>query len=193
MTAPTSRRLIVHMSASLDGFVAHRDGTIDWLQPPGEPFAACGAARHAANLELLGQVGQIVLGRGAYDQMAEAWSRSDNPMARLMNSLPKLVFTSSEPRFEWSNSRHSARPVEEEIPALKAEAGADVVCFGGARLVSSLAGNGLIDEYRLTVHPVVLGDGLPLWHGLSDPQRFTTVSATTFADGSVTHHLTAGA
>jgi riboflavin biosynthesis pyrimidine reductase len=113
-----------------------------------------------ANLELLGQVGEIVLGRGAYDEMAEAWSSSDSP-------------------------------VEEEIPERRRAATGDIVCFGGARFAHALARHRLIDEYRLTVHPVALGEGLPLWHGLPEPQRFASVYTTAYPDGAVTHVLAA--
>jgi dihydrofolate reductase len=190
-TTPEPRHLILHMSVSLDGFVARRPGEIDWLQPDGEPFAACGAARHTANLELIGRTGQIVLGRGAYDEMGPAWSGSDSPMARLINSLPKLVFTSSQPGFEWSNSRDTPNPVEEEIPALKAEPGGDLICFGGGRFANSLIRHDLVDDYFLTVHPVALGDGLSLWQGLPHPHRLAVISATTYADGSVVYQMTA--
>jgi dihydrofolate reductase len=183
------RRLILAMSASLDGFLAREEGAIDWLAPPGEVTDSAGAARHAGNLELLGQIELIVLGRGAYDEMAPAWSGSNSPMARLMNSLPKLVFSRTAPPFEWANSRHSARSVEEEIAELKSSGKGDIVCFGGARFAHSLARHRLIDEYRLTVHPVALGEGLPLWHGLSEPQRFVPVSITAYPDGAVTHVL----
>jgi dihydrofolate reductase len=178
------------MSASLDGFLAREAGVLDWLAEPGDA-ADAGAARHIGNLELLGRVREIVLGRGAYDEMGEVWSSSDSPMARLMNSLPKLVFSHAAPEFEWANARHSARPLEEEIAALKQAGEADVVCFGGARLAHSLARDRLIDEYRLTVHPVALGEGLPLWHGLPEPQRFAPVSTVAYPDGVVTHVLAA--
>lgn len=187
-TAPS--KLILAMSASLDGFLAREVGVIDWLAEPGEG-ADSGAARHAGNLELLGRVREIVLGRGAYDEMGEVWSNSESPMARLMNSLPKLVFSHSAPEFEWANARRSARPLEGEIAELKQGGEGDVVCFGGTRLAHSLARARLIDEYRLTVHPAALGAGLPLWHGLPEPQRFIPVSITAYPDGVVTHVLAA--
>jgi dihydrofolate reductase len=187
-TAPS--KLILCMSASLDGFLAREAGVIDWLAGPGDA-ADAGAARHAGNLELLGRIREIVLGRGAYDEMGEVWSSSDSPMAQLMNSLPKLVFSHTEPEFEWANARHSGRPLGEEIAELKQAGDGDVVCFGGARLAHSLARDRLIDEYRLTVHPVALGEGLPLWHGLPEPQRFAPVSTTVYPDGVVTHVLAA--
>jgi dihydrofolate reductase len=189
-TTITRSKLILLMSASLDGFLAREAGVIDWLAEPGED-AGVGAARHAGNLELLGRVREIVLGRGAYDEMAEVWSSSDSPMARQINSLPKLVFSHTAPEFEWENAHRSARRVEEEIAELKQAGEGDVVCFGGARLAHSLARSRLIDEYRLTVHPVALGEGLPLWHGLPEPQRFAPVSITAYPDGVVTHVLAA--
>jgi dihydrofolate reductase len=191
MSSTAGSRLILLMSASLDGFLARGVGNLDWLVEPGEVADAAGDARHAGNLELLGQVGEIVLGRGAYDEMAGAWSSSDSPMARRINALPKLVFSRSAPEFEWENASLSTRPVEEEIPERKRAGQGDLVCFGGARFAHSLARHRLIDEYRLTVHPVALGDGLPLWHGLPEPQRFAPVSTTAYPDGAVTHVLTA--
>jgi dihydrofolate reductase len=191
MSATAPSKLILCMSASLDGFLAREVGVIDWLAGDGEVADRAGAARHLANLELIGRTRQIVLGRGAYDEMAPAWSSSDSPMARLINSMPKLLFSQTAPEFEWANTRRSARPVEEEIAELKRAGEGDVVFFGGARLAHSLARQRLIDEYRLTVHPVALGEGLPLWHGLPEPQRFTPVSTTAYPDGAVTHVLSA--
>lgn len=187
----TESRLILLMSASLDGFLARAPGEMDWLAEPSEVAKAAGAARHAANLELIGQVREIVLGRGAHDEMAPAWSGSDSPMARRINALPKLVFSRSDLEFEWANTRRSGRPVEEEIPERKEAGEGDIVCFGGARFAHSLARHRLIDEYRLTIHPVALGEGLPLWHGLPEPQRFAPVATTTYPDGVVTHVLAA--
>jgi dihydrofolate reductase len=191
MSATAPSKLILCMSASLDGFLAREVGVIDWLAEAGEAADAAGAARHLGNLELLGRAGLIALGRGAYDEMAETWSSSDSPMARRINALPKLVFSRSAPEFEWENASLSTRPVEEEIPERKRAGEGDIVCFGGARFAHSLARHRLIDEYRLTVHPVALGDGLPLWYGLPEPQRFAPVSTTSYPDGAVTHVLTA--
>lgn len=184
-------RLILCMSASLDGFLAREAGVMDWLADSDAVAERAGAERHRANLELIGSCGQIVLGRGAYDEMAGAWSNSDSPMAQLINSLPKVVFSRTDPEFEWANSRRSARPVEEEIPDMKRAGEGDIVCFGGARFAHSLARERLIDEYRLTVHPVAFGEGLPLWHGLPEPQRFAPLSTCVYQDGAVTYALTA--
>jgi dihydrofolate reductase len=183
------RRLILHMSVSMDGFVARRDGVIDWLAEEGGRIPDHGAQRHRMNLELLGQIDAIVMGRGAYVEFERGWSGSDNPMARLMNSLPKVVFSQSLEAVDWNNARLTRRPLEEEIPELKRQARRDLVVFGGARIAHSLIRARLVDEYRLTVHPVALGDGLSLMHGLPEPQRFELVSSTAYADGCVTQVL----
>ena len=65
------------------------------------------------------------------------------------------------------------------------EGGRDIVVFGGGRIAHSLIRHRLVDEYRLTVHPVALGEGISLMHGLPEPQRFELVSSTAYADGAV--------
>jgi dihydrofolate reductase len=181
-----TRQLILHMSVSLDGFVARTDGVIDWLSSRSPVGVDHGDRRHRANLELLGQIGTIVMGSGAYEDMSKGWSGSDNPMAVLMNTLPKVVFSQSLSEVTWSNAQLSRAPLEEEVPALKREPGKDLVVFGGARIAHSLIRHRLIDEYRLTVHPVALGEGLPLMHGLPEPQRLELISSNAYADGCVT-------
>jgi hypothetical protein len=92
MSGDAQRRLILHMAVSLDGFVARSDGVIDWLSTPRPGGVDPGDHRHHANLEMLGQIGLVVLGRRAYEEMAPAWSSSDSPTARILNALPKIVF-----------------------------------------------------------------------------------------------------
>jgi dihydrofolate reductase len=181
MSGEAQRRLILHMSVSLDGFSAAG------REPPGSVDR--GDARHHANLEMIGQAGLIAIGRGAYEDMARAWATSDSPMARLINALPKVVFSTSLGTVDWRNALLNAGPVEEEIPRLKAEPGGDIVVFGGPRFAHSLIRHRLVDEYRLTVHPIALGSGSGLMHGLPEPQRFELVSSTVYTDGSTVQVL----
>lgn len=178
----TQRRLILYMSMSLDGFAARRDGTMDWLGER-QPYSAY---RQRGVAELLGQTGVLVLGARSGAGMGPAWSGSHSPTGELMNALPKVVFSSTLADVDWNNARVSDRPVEEETPELKGQAGKDIVVFGGASFARSLAAHGLIDEYRINVQPVILGDGLPLLHGLEEPLRLELVSSTAWADGPVT-------
>jgi dihydrofolate reductase len=185
------RQLILHMSVSLDGFVAHRDGTIDWLAPR-DGAADHGGRRHRANLEMLREAGLIAMGRAACEQMAPAWSSSDSPMAQVINALPKVIYSQTLTEVDWPNTRISRAAIADEIPKLKAEGGQDIVVFGGGRFGRSLIRVRLADELRLTVHPVVLGDGISLYHGLPEPRRFELVSSTVYADGCVSQVLRPG-
>ena len=181
MSSEAQRRLILHMSVSLDGFSAAGRDT------PGSVHH--GSVRHQANLEMIGQVGLIAIGRGAYKDMARAWATSASPMAQLINALPKVVFSASLAAVDWENAVLNAGPVEEEIPRLKAEPGEDIVVFGGPRFGHSLIRHRLVDEYRLTVHPIALGGGSALMHGLPESQRFDLISSTVYTDGSTVQVL----
>jgi dihydrofolate reductase len=178
-----SGRLILLMSMSLDGFAARTDHAIDWMTPKDGPDH--GAQRHRINLELYEQLDTIVMGSGAYAEFYRGWGGSDNPMAQYMNALPKVVFSQSLESVEWNNARLERRPLGEAVPELKEAAAKDLAVFGGTRIAHSLIRERLVDEYRLTIHPVMLGDGLSLMHGLPEPQRLELVSSTVYADGSV--------
>lgn len=179
---PAQRKLILYMSMSLDGFAAGRDGRMDWLGEA-QPHSH---HRQRAVAELLGQTGLLVLGRRGAQDMAQAWPGSQSPTGELMNALPKVVFSSTLTDLEWSNARVTDRPVATEIPELKDQPGRDIAVFGGVSFARSLAAHGLIDEYRVNVQAVALGDGLPLLHGLREPLRLELVSSTAWADGPIT-------
>ena len=183
------RRLILAMAMSLDGFAAGPGGVMDWRAPSGGPDS--GERRQRGYVELAAQCGLIVLGGGGGREMATAWPGSESPMGVLMNTLPKLVFFSTVDDLGWSNAMVTRGAIEDEIPALKREPGKDVVCFGGVSFARALAAARLVDEYRLTVHPVVLGDGLPLLHGVPEPQRLGLVGTTAYPDGVVIHEYEA--
>ena len=114
-------------------------------------------------------------------------------MARRINTLPKIVFSSSLDTLDWENASINAGPVEEEVPRLKAEPGGDIVVFGGPRFAHSLIRHRLVDEFRLTIHPIALGSGDALMHGLPEPQRFDVISSTVYTDGSTVQVLHPGA
>lgn len=184
----SGRRLILLMSVSMDGYLARDYGVIDWLGSG----AGSGDQRHRLNVEFASQIDLIVMGSGACLEMERGWAGSDSPMGRYMNELPKLVFSQSLDEVSWSNARLTRRPLAEEVAELKREDGRDMVIFGGARIAHSAIRERLVDELRLTVHPVALGEGLSLWHGLPEPQRFDLVSSTVYTDGSVQQVLRPG-
>jgi dihydrofolate reductase len=130
--------------------------------------------------ELVG-TGALLLGRVTYEGFAEAWPgrgedmtgkpeptdpTSETHFTDRFNWLPKYVVSDSltEAEATWHNS-HILRGdgLVEALDALKREDGKDIAIHGSGRLVNSLMGSGVIDEYRLMVHPIVVGKGQRLF------------------------------
>ena len=174
------RRLILAMAMSLDGFAAGPGGVMDWRASSGGPDS--GERRQRGYVELAAQCGLIVLGGRAGQEMATAWPGSESPMGVLMNTLPKLVFSSTVADLEWSNATVTRGAIEDEIPALKREPGKDIVCFGGVSFARALAAARLVDEYRLTVHPVFLGSGKPIF---AERTALEPLTSTDYPNGVV--------
>ncbi|WP_033290622.1 dihydrofolate reductase family protein [Amycolatopsis jejuensis] len=178
------RRLILKMSMSLDGFVSGPHGEGEWtLRSRGEDSAAW-------VLDTLRQAGVHVMGSRMYRTVASYWSTSADPMAAPMNEIPKVVFTrqtSFEPETAdgWASARIASGDLADEIQRLKAEPGNDILAHGGVEFARSLVQLGLVDEYRLAVHPIALGSGRPLFADLPQPLDLELVSTTSFEAGVV--------
>jgi len=106
-------------------------------------------------------VDALLLGRVTYEGFAAAWpSRTDEAgYADRINSMPKYVVSTTLQSADWSNSTVISSDVASEVAKLKNEPGQDILIFGSAELVDTLADLGLIDEYRLMTFPVVVGSG----------------------------------
>jgi dihydrofolate reductase len=175
------RKVIVEMSVSVDAFVAPAKGAPDHRSMPEDP------ALKQRKLDWLSQTGTHAMGRVTYQQMAAHWPRSSDEYARPMNDLPKVVFSKTLKGVDWNNSRLARGELAEEISTLRREPGGDIVAWGGASFVQALSRAGLVDEYRLVINPVALGDGLPLFKDLPAPIRLQLVEATTYASGAALH------
>jgi dihydrofolate reductase len=107
----------------------------------------------------------LLLGRATYEGFAAAWpGRTDEAgFADKMNGMPKFVVSTTLEKAEWNNSTLISGNVAEEASGLKQRYDGDVVVYGSATLVGTLADNDLVDEYRLMVFPVVLGGGRHLF------------------------------
>ena len=175
------RRVVLQMGVTLDGFVAGPGGEGDWGLPAEHPDV------RAWKIASLRQVGTHIMGRVTYEQMADYWPTADGDYAAFMNNLPKVVFSRTLPAAEWAGSRIARGDTEEEIAALKRESGGEIMAHGGATFVQALSRLGLIDEYRLVILPVALGNGLPLFKDLSKPLRVDLAEARSFPDGTVIH------
>ena len=156
------RKIIWMMSVSLDGFIEGPDRELDWHMVDDE--------LHTHFNEQLGAMGGFLDGRVTYELMAGFWPTADaDPsstppvveFARIWRDMPKIVYSRTLERADW-NTTVVRDVVPEEVMELKAQPGGDMV-IGGANLAATFMRHDLIDEYRLYVHPVVIGRGKPLF------------------------------
>jgi dihydrofolate reductase len=172
------RKVIVEMSISLDGFVAPAKGAPNDRSLPEDP------ALKQLKLDWLRQAGTHAMGRVTYNEMAAHWPTSTDEYAAPMNDLPKVVVSKTLENADCNDSRVARGDLAEAISAMRREPGGDIVAWGGASFVQALSRRGLVDEYRLVINPVALGNGLPLFKDLSDPIELHLVEARTFANGA---------
>src|SRR5262245_20619705 len=172
------RKLIVMMQVSLDGFVGRPDGELDWIFPDFSGDAV------AWLVDSIGQAGAHVMGRHTYVGMAAHWPSSTEPYAPAMNNIPKVVFSRTLTTAAWNKTEIRSADLATEIGRLKSEPGKDLLAHGGSGFVRSLTRAGLVDEYRLLIHPVALGEGLKLFD-TAEPIRLKHVSTTTFESGLI--------
>ena len=177
------RKIVLMMTVSLDGFIEGPNREIDWHMVDDELH------RHV-NDELRA-MGAFLSGRVTYELMAGFWPTADSdpsstgPMvefAGIWREKPKIVFSRTLQRADW-NTTILRDVVPEEIMALKAEPGGDVV-LGGADLAAAFMRHDLIDEYRLYVHPVVIGQGKRLFTPSDARVQLRLIETRTFGNGS---------
>jgi len=177
-------RLLFSMSVSLDGYVDSPTHSLDWVRVDEE-------LHREFNLEAR-SVGAFLYGRRMYELMAGYWPTAhEDPeatpamleFAGIWRETPKVVFSTTLPDVE-----HGARLVREdpvrEVQRLKSDPSLDLD-VGGPTLAASLVGAGLVDEYRLFVHPVVLGGGTRFFVGVPDRVDLRLVETRTFGSGVV--------
>jgi dihydrofolate reductase len=176
------RDVILYMSMSLDGFVdSDRE----------HPGVAIGedAELKQWKLDRISKAGAHLMGRVTYQQMSSYWPQSDDPYAAPMNNIPKVVFsqTLSDAEATWPVTTIARGDFATEIAAIKAEPGPDVIVWGGGRFAGALAAADQIDEYRLLVQPLVLGQGRGLFDKLEDSRHMNLIEALSFPGGVVVH------
>lgn len=109
----------------------------------------------------------LLLGRDTYDGFAAAWPARTGEFADRMNTLPKYVASRTPRKLAWNNARQIDGDLLEAVRSLRARAGADIVIAGSASIVQQLLRADLLDELRLLVYPVALGEGKRLLDGVS--------------------------
>ncbi len=137
----------------------------------------------------LNEIGTLLFGRVTYEGMADYWSspdaaKDDPIVAGLMNQIPKIVFSKTLNKAEWNNTRLVKDHVADEISKLKKQSSKDLAVFGSANLMSELMRMDLIDEHRVMVNPVVLGNGTPLLQ-TKDKIALKLLKTRAFKNGNV--------
>jgi dihydrofolate reductase len=152
-----------------------------WAVPYGD--AVLGEVMSAG----MAQTGALLLGRRTYEDFAGFWPKqTDNPFTDVLNATTKYVASTTlkEP-LPWGNSTLLQGDAEDAVAALREHPGKDIVVLGSGQLVQSLMRRNLIDEFVLTIHPLVLGSGRRLFPDGGPTATLELVGARTTTTGVV--------
>ncbi|GLY65757.1 dihydrofolate reductase family protein [Amycolatopsis taiwanensis] len=173
------RKIYAFIAVSADGYHEGPDRELDWhvVDEEFNEFA----------IKQLHETGTLVFGRATYQMMASYWptaeaKRDDPEVAALMNAVPKVVASRTLREAGWAGP--VTGDAAGELTALKAQPGKDIGIFGSSTLTVDLLRAGVLDELRLMVMPVLLGDGHPALHG-ADRAGLTLTGARPFSSGNV--------
>ena len=175
------RKLIAAINMTLDGFCDHTAGIAN-------------DETHQHYNELVSSADTMIFGRITYQLMESHWpgvvknptgNKSTDEFARLIDSISKIVFSRTLKNVDWKNTELKREIIKEEILELKQQAGQNIL-VGSRSLIVALAQLDLIDEYQLSVHPIVLGGGLPLFENVRDSIHLKLLKTKAFDCGVVT-------
>lgn len=183
------RKIIAALVVSVDGFIEGPKGELDWVDTWEDPF------------DLLPQIDTCILGRGMYPGYEQYWgailanpegilpftgkvaSKGEVAYAKFAEKTPHIVLSRTLDKVSWKNTR-IVRDVG-EIRRLKQQPGKDMHAVGGATLVGTLVNQGLIDELRLVVYPIILGGGKALFKDVKERHALKFLGAKPLESGLI--------
>jgi dihydrofolate reductase len=176
------RKLISFMVITADGFTEGPEGEFDW------PNVDEGFNEFAVSQ--IHDLGALLFGRVTYEGMASYWptpqALEDDPVVTdLMNRVPKYVFSHTLSSADWANTTLVSGEAGPAVAKLKEEDGYDLAVLGSAKLTASLIEQGLVDELRVMVNPVLLGGGVSLYSAITQRVPLTLLRTTVFPSGNV--------
>jgi dihydrofolate reductase len=176
------RKIIAAINMTLDGFCDHTAVTAD-------------EELHQHYTELLENAGVILYGRITY-QLMQFWQtlaknpsgeKSMDDFARVIDKIPKIVFSHTLKNTEWDSAKLSELPLEQEVLELKQQPGKDIF-IGSRSLILALMQLNLIDEFQICIHPVLAGKGLPLFENINDKIILQLIKIKTLKSGAITFY-----
>jgi dihydrofolate reductase len=178
-----NRPVLLFMQVSLDGYVASPDGSLDWA------FARFDDELMTLVAERISEMDTMLMGRVNYLEQAAHWPHAgaDDVIAPIVNAHEKVVFSTTLASVEWQNSRLAKGKPAEEIAALQARPGGVIGVSGGPTFAQSLLRDGLVDRIQLAIHPVAIGQGLPLFAEL---QQLSPIDSHPLRSGIVVNRYT---
>ena len=174
------RKLIMFNLLTLDGyFEGSKSWELDWHSEVG------GEGLERLSVEQLRSADMLLFGRMTYEGMAAYWRTAEGEVADLMNNITKVVFSRTLKTADWANTMLVNGPVAPAVRELKQQGAGNLFVFGSGNLSATFIREGLFDEYRLLITPIILGNGNHLFgHGLSH-LRLKLLEAKPMASGSV--------
>jgi len=184
-------KIVALMHVSLDGFMAGPKGEIDWIIFDQE------LNEYVVNVRATAE--GTLYGRNTYQMMEYYWPevlKNNAPAgavdyAQWVEKTLKVVVSTTLPSVSWNNTKLIKDNVAAELKQLKKQLHGDLLLLGSARLTQSLFEVGLIDEFRFTVNPIVLGSGIPLFKDVKIPVRLKLLDTKEFKSGVVSMHYKA--
>jgi dihydrofolate reductase len=180
------RKVILNLAVTLDGFIEGPNGEIDWCITDDGPGSEEGITSHFD--QFLARIDTIFYGRISYDlwgqyQPAGDAAPSEKKLWESVHSKSKYVF-STHPK-ENRDVTYITSDIANRVNEIKSEPGKDIWLYGGGSLITSFMNLGLIDNYLLAVHPVILGGGKPLFADLKDRTNLKLKGTVTSKSGVI--------
>ena len=179
MSEVSSRKIILDLAVTLDGFIEGKNGEVDW----------CIMDSEMGFTNFLNQIDTILYGRKSYDLWGQYSptiedTDAEKEMWELVHSKEKYVFSKTQKGTD-NKALFINEDILEEVNKIKKKPGKDIWLYGGASLITTFIDLSLVDEYRLSVHPVVLGEGRPLFIDIKQRLNLKLINTRTFSSGVV--------
>lgn len=177
------RKVILFMMVSLDGYFEGANHDISWHNADNDEFTDF---VHYQN----SQIDTLLFGSTTYEMMAQFWTTAeaaqmDGPKTDFMNNTSKVVFSHSLDKADWKNTKLVKDHSSDAVRQLKEKQGKVIAIFGSNNFATSLIADNLIDEFRIMVNPVALGNGTPLFKGITEKVDLKLVDSREFKSGNV--------